>query len=135
MNEAFGQIRLHRDNWLVAHIVDDLGDYYYDIYERAIRSYGLDIQKPSWGSHISIVRGEEIPNLDYWDTLHEKDIAFKFNPFFRTNGKHVWLDIHCPSMFDIRRGLGLRARPEYSFHMTICSSKSNRELFIPMVLK
>lgn len=114
-----GELRLHRGWWLALHINDDLGSYYRHLFNQAARFQNIQIKAPKWGEHISIVRGEEPPHMWIWQSLHGKSFEFKYNTELQTNGKHVWLNVDCEPLKDIRKQLGLPRNPDYPLHLTV----------------
>lgn len=119
MRKSYGQLRLHREFWLVAHCCEELGRYYREGFNRANRFVGIKIGDTHWGPHISIVRNEEPQDKALWSLYHEQDIEFEYEPIYKTNGKHLWFDVQCDEMFKIRKRLGLEDRPFYNLHLTL----------------
>ena len=76
-------------------------------------------QKPLWGAHISIVRGEVAPNKEYWRKYENKKIAFEYDNNIKTNGLYWWLPIKCDFIGDLREELGLPRTPPQELHLTI----------------
>ena len=114
-----GEIRIHRDRWLVLHACKDLGKYYRSIYNYQNRFAGMPIRDSVWGPHISVCRGEEYENEIFWNILHTKQVDFWYEPIFKTEGKHVWFKANSPAIPFIREGLGLEPIPKYNFHLTV----------------
>jgi len=119
MRRIAGQLRLHREYWLVAHIDPELGRYYREGFNRANRFVGVKVGDTHWGPHVSIVRNEEPPRLALWNLYHERDIEFYYEPVYKTNGKHIWFDVICDEMMRIRERLGLKQPPFYNLHLTL----------------
>ncbi len=119
MFKSSGQIRIHREWWLVTHCCEDLAHYYVSVFNHANRFAGVKIGSTHWGPHISIVRNEEPFDKALWSLYHEQDIEFEYEPIYRTNGKHLWFDVKCDDMFRIRRRLGLDILPYYNLHLTL----------------
>lgn len=77
------------------------------------------IQRPAWGGHISLVRGEDPPaGREPWDALEGLELDFDYDGTIETDGKHFWLPIFCETAGNIREYLGLPREPEYPFHLT-----------------
>lgn len=119
MRKAWGQLRLHREFWLVIHPSDDLGRYYREGFNWHNRFNGLRLGDTKWGPHVSIVRNEIPPNIALWNLYHEQDIEFEYEPIYRTNGHHVWFNVCCDAALEIRRRLRLPRLPYYNLHLTI----------------
>ena len=119
MYKSIGQLRLHRDWWLVVHICPELGRYYRRGFNWWNRFAGGLVGDTKWGPHISVVRKEEPLYWKRWDSYHEIDIEFEYEAKYETDGKHLWLPISCERLLDIREELGLRRRPYYGLHATL----------------
>lgn len=94
----------------------DLSLYYCWFVQKRL---GIKLQRPIHGSHISIVRGEVIPNLNRWNAYQGQVIYFHYSNEIETNGKYWWLYVYSPCLVSIRHELGLDSQPEYDFHLTI----------------
>ncbi len=79
----------------------------------------IKLTKSVWGSHISVIRGEEPPNKQFWKKYQGKEIEFSYIPMTQTNGCHYWLPVSSSNIDDIRLELGLPAQPLAPFHLTI----------------
>lgn len=104
--------------WLIVETDKGIVDYYnYMIQKRC----GIKMLKPSWGSHISVVRGEKI-SQDYkhlWKAHNGKKIQFKYSNHVRFNHEYWWVDVQSEELLDMREALGLRRKPIFSFHITV----------------
>lgn len=139
-----GQIRVHRDWWLVVHLDPELGRYYRQGFNWHNRFAGLEIGDMKWGPHISFVRKEIPPNLHLWQPLHEVDVEVDIQPIYRTNGRHLWFNVVCNQLLDIRERLGLERHrvddpPFYGLHLTLGvlhrkSPDDQTELVMPWTL-
>lgn len=120
MRKSFAQLRLHREYWLVAHVCADLGRYYRHLFNLTTRTYGIAASNPSWGPHISIIRDEcPLANQCMWQAFHETQIEFEYGDTIKTEGRHIWVDVHCEEMHNIRELFGLPRDPIYPFHITV----------------
>ncbi len=73
-----------------------------------------------YGSHISIVKGEEPPRKDLWKKYHGVKVSFEYSNAINDNGKYWWLFVKCPFFEKIRKELGLPGIPPYfRFHLTV----------------
>lgn len=53
------------------------------------KKYGIELIKPAWGSHISIIQGEEAEiskNNKYWKKYEGKEIKIYYYPYPRYSG-------------------------------------------------
>ena len=82
---------------------------------------GIDIHKGSlWGAHITWNRGEEPPHKSLWSKYEGAAVEFRYSNYLRwDNGQHVWLDVYCTILNQIRIELGLEPLPQMSFHLTV----------------
>jgi hypothetical protein len=115
---------LASDNWWMTLLTcEELGRYYLEQCRYAYRFSSLRILRPAWGSHITIVRGEEPPDRALWQRIREKvetkELVFSYCPIIRTNGKHFWLDVELDEALDLRERLGLPRSPAYPLHLTV----------------
>ena len=123
------------DWWCIVRVDDEIARYYRWWINR--RWWGRTamqenwLSMPSWGTHISVVRGEE-PEDDrkhLWRKYHGVDLEFEYehrirqtNDFDRTrrytkDGDFFFVDAWCPRLDEIRAELGF---PTYhKFHITV----------------
>ena len=71
--------------WCILQINKDITAYYR---WQLKATYGIELCKPSWDAHISIIRGEKPkPHLMHlWKKYNNKTIEFEYQPFLRFNG-------------------------------------------------
>lgn len=100
---------------------EELARYYRYLFDR--RQYGLpprsEMQPPSWGSHITIVRDEKPTKPELWKNWQGKRVTFTYDSDVLGNDEYWWLRVHCEELLDIREALGLYRFPEFSLHLTI----------------
>lgn len=122
----------HRVNWwCVVNIDDEIARYYrwWLKFEKHIH-----LQPPSWGAHVSVVRGEK-PRPEFapmWKSHHRNKITLEYchgdireynsnrsdpRAKFVENDKYYVLEVKSPELLDIRAELGLRT--DVTFHLTI----------------
>lgn len=88
----------------------------------------VDLKMPSWGGHVSIIRGEKPPkHLDHlWKKYHNKRVKIRYRPWVRQSGdttggdrpSHFWfLEVDAPFLIDIRKEFGFPHN--WKLHMTI----------------
>lgn len=111
--------------WCVLETSDELADYYRWFLNR---QPGLKpIHAPTWGSHISVVRGEEPADevKDRWGMWDGSSVGFSYRHYPRLTGdttgdrpgKFWFLDVKCEALKEVRRNLRL---PTYwKFHLTV----------------
>lgn len=104
--------------WLVLMCEDELAKYYCTLFRREF-PWLPKLQRPVWGTHISIVRGEQIPNHEVWGLAANKFINFEYEPGVRDNGEYYWLKVYCDELCAIREAFGLKREPQFGLHLTI----------------
>ena len=111
--------------WCVIQVDNDLARYFRYWVDKQINPLGMKrmgLCEPSWGGHLSVVRGEK-PRKDlqsFWKKHHNQIVDFDYQfDVQRPHGKeHFWFsDVRCPKAATIREELGLKTF--YKFHMTI----------------
>lgn len=116
-----GYIKPIEDWWLILTCDPEIVRYYCWLARRS----AIDIEGGSrHGPHISVIKGEHPPNKNLWFKLKGNPITFEYSNQLRHNGYHVWLDVRCPELSQLREGLGLKPKPYHSFHFTIGRLKS-----------
>jgi hypothetical protein len=106
------------ENWLVVMCDDEIANYYRCLYRREF-PWLSKLQRPVWGCHISVVRGENIPNVQAWGFAANRIINFDYEPGVKTNGEYFWLTVHCDELLAIREVFGVRREPKFGLHLTI----------------
>jgi hypothetical protein len=106
------------DRWLILQCDEQLAAYYRALY-RQEWFYRPKLIRPVWGSHISVLRGEKIPNADLWGLGANSIIQFEYEPGVKSNGEYYWLTVHCEELKGVRLAYGLSPEPQFGFHLTI----------------
>lgn len=134
---ARGTMKSKTDWWVIIQLDRGITDYYrwwLDRYwwECDHQSVKRRYCEPSWGSHVSIGRGEVPKHQEKWKRLHGKRVNVEYSPLIRqtsesADGKdYFWfLDAHCPEFVEIRRELGLQWQRDgipFRGHITIARS-------------
>ena len=93
-----------------------------------------DWNVPLYPSHISVVRKEEIPNLDLWGKHEGEEVKFLYSPIVQMGKVYFWLNVFCKRLEEIRVELGLPVSSPYTrppegfqkcFHTTIANNKTH----------
>lgn len=109
---------IYHSRWVIAECPKDIMEYYWNW---IFKEKGIRLHKPRFGSHISIIRGDEEfdrkSNI-YWK-YHEEFTEFNYDNNLQTNGDYWWLPIHCSKFEMLRHELGLSKTPKFGFHLTI----------------
>ena len=88
------------------------------LYAWYLKTYGIDTETNNlWGSHISVIKGQEPKNKELWGKRNIYVDFWHTNIIRWDNNKHAWLDCSSPDMSAIRESLGLT--PKCFFHLTI----------------
>lgn len=126
--------------WCVLETDPELARYYRDWVRREYQLH--DLLEPSWGSHVSVTRGEEPVNKDRWAAYQGLRVEFEYVPYVRwtgdfqdTLGNNVpgrfwFLDCWSQPLSQIRKELGLPAF-DGKFHLTVAKRKFAENLSGP----
>lgn len=122
-----GQMKSKTDWWCVLNCDDGITDYYRWLTEK---QFGIKLCQPSWGAHVSIIRGEKPKeHLSHlWKKYDGKKVEFEYGVFQRYNGDtrivtshapgNFWfLDVHAPFLSNIRKELELPH--DWKLHLTL----------------
>lgn len=111
--------KMFKEGWVICSLECDITSYYSWFLEKI---HGIKLQRPAWGAHISIVRGENVKN-DVWSQIkekyHQKPLKFVYEVSPKTNGEHWWLKVTCEDFFLIRKELCLNPFPKFPYHLTL----------------
>jgi len=128
-NPYRGTMKKNIDWWLVVKTDPELVRYYsYQVKKNPVyfnETY-INILNPSWGSHISVVRGEE-PNdkfKQFWKKYDGHIINFTYSGLVKSSQNKFWfLDVWCDKLNEIRSELGLKIKYDngnlFHYHLTI----------------
>lgn len=120
-----GKMKSKTDWWCVLNTDDEITRYYRWWVKK---HYWIDLCQPSWGAHVSIIRGEKpTPDLMHlWKKYDGMKVEFKYSHVVRQSGdttgndrpdSYWFVDVDCPFLLDIRREL---KRPtDWKLHLTI----------------
>jgi hypothetical protein len=112
------------EKWLVLMCDDSISQYYRSLFYREYPWKGK-LTRPVWGTHISIIRGERIPNFQLWGLDTNKIIEFEYEGGVLDNNEYYWLKTKCPYLSDLRIKYGLTPEPRFGFHLTIGRTTEN----------
>lgn len=105
--------------WGYLECCPDLGRYYRQMarFRFGDGTY-LRLMRPAWGTHVTIIRREvPVTKIDL-NTWIGREIELTYSNLI-TNTKHVWLDVQCDEMLDLREKMGLPRLPEIPLHITV----------------
>lgn len=111
------------DRWLVLMCDDEISKYYRHLFTMQHPYLNSDhhgkLSRPVWGTHISVIRGEKIPNYHLWGLEKDKLVEFEYEPGVEDNGEYYWLKVKCDFLLEIRSKYGLPRYPRFGLHLTI----------------
>lgn len=128
LQKSLGKLRIFT-KWALLECDDEIGKMYRSLYSLEY-FYKPRIQKPLWGSHISIIRGETILDEGIKKELEDYTIEYYYLPRMGTNGVHFYLPVICPLLDSIRDLFGLN-KSFVDYHLSIGNIVSNSEYTIP----
>lgn len=114
---------------LVVEVDQGLSDYY-----RALIPKWMDVNRPRWPAHITVVRPhKEIPvALEFWGKYEGELVEFEYQNYLHSGKVYLWLNVFCKRLEEIRIELGLPVSSEFTrppagylkcFHCTIANLK------------
>lgn len=106
------------ERWLVLMCDDEISKYYRYMFNKEYPWKGK-LTRPVWGTHISVIRGEFIPNIKLWGLDANKIIEFEYDGGVIDNGEYYWLKAKCPYLSTLREKYGLSKEPRFGFHLTV----------------
>lgn len=106
------------EKWLVLMCDDAISQYYRCLWTREYPWRGK-LTRPVWGTHVSIIRGEYIPNMKLWGLDANKMVEFEYEGGIIDNGEYYWLKAKCPALSELREKYGLSREPKFGFHLTV----------------
>ena len=108
--------------WLIAKADNQISRYYAN---QLTREFGVRLDLPAWGSHVSIIRGvEPVQNRERWAYNNGSRYEMLYTPDVYTNGVHWWLNVKC-DVFDEHRTLYGLPEGKRHFHLTVGRTSEN----------
>jgi hypothetical protein len=111
------------EKWAVVMCDDEISKYYRHLFSKDYPYLNGErigkLTRPVWGTHISVIRGEFLPNIKLWRADENKIIEFDYEGGVIDNGEYYWLKVTCPYLSDLREKYGLPRLPKFGFHLTI----------------
>lgn len=125
LQKSSGKLKIFT-KWSLLECDDQIGLMYRSLYKLEY-FYREKIQKPLWGSHISIIRGETILDENIKRNLVDLSIEFFYIPEMQTNGCHFYLPVICPVLDDIRELFGL-GPSVVNYHLSVGNLKHDSSI-------
>ena len=104
--------------WLVMMVDDEICKYYSSLFYKEFPWNGK-LNRPIFGAHISVIRGERLPNYELWKLDDNKIVEFEYESGVRDNGEYYWLNVKCNYLGDLREKYGLSRNPNFGLHLTV----------------
>lgn len=102
--------------WLILKTDKGILDYYQS---QIKQHFDVGFEKTVWGSHISVVRGDNPPKKEAWGKYKNEKIKFTYtNQVYRAHW-FFCIDAYSERLEEIRMELGLPKLPKFGFHLTI----------------
>lgn len=108
--------------WLIIDIDPELGRYLRAEYALS-RYRTVQPQPPLWGTHVSVIRGEEPPDKSAWKKFDGQRVEVRYEWDVTETKEYLWLPVVCPAANAIRVELGLPADPTPAMHLTFGNTK------------
>lgn len=80
---------------------------------------GIELQRPKYGPHVTIVSGEKPPTVENWGWMQGIWFDVYLDQDLRSSGHHWWVRAHAPEFILARQKLGLAPYMPISFHLTL----------------
>lgn len=109
--------------WLIIDCDPELGRFLRHLYTLATYRTRA-IQAPLWGTHISVIRGEQPPNQTEWGRLQGAEVQFDCEPQVQETDGYLWVAVVCEQALEQRELLGLPREPQPPLHLTIGNLRS-----------
>lgn len=108
--------------WLILDCDPELGRLMRHFYRQS-RCNTVTPQPPLWGTHVSVIRGEEPSHLTHWKRLAGVEVEIEYAPDVRQTYDYLWVPAWCPAALEHRAELGLPAEPDLPLHLTFGNLK------------
>ena len=110
--------KTHKSRTLIVDFARDNFDLYYQWFLKKQFGDWMEIQRPMFGKHVTVVRGDE-PGFkaDAWGKYEGEKIKVLVSPCLNRNYAFWVLPVESDDLLDIRRELKLRNF--HNFHLTI----------------
>lgn len=116
-----GTMKSAKPYWLVLQLPYELVKYYQYFIRTDLH---VDVKDPQWGAHVSIVRGEEPPNPEFWKKYDGMKVKIRFKPEVvcikdkKKDGNYFVIEFVNDFFSSIRTELGLPSK-YFMYHVTV----------------
>lgn len=109
----------NEEQTIVANVSNDMSHYYSNF---LFKEYGLLLEPPPFGSHVTINNGIELIqdlelHMPYLKELNGKKIKIQYEPIIKRHWEFFVVKVYSDDFNEIRKRLGLSVKE--SFHITI----------------
>lgn len=110
------------EHWAIIRLEQGISDYYRYQFEK---KYGIQLVKPSWEPHISVLKGyPEINKSVPWGWRNGEEIEVHYGHEIFWNKAHVWINTYTPAIDELRHHYGV-VNARDNGHMTIGKFKNH----------
>ncbi len=110
------------DGWLIIQCEPDVGRYFRHL-RMLERPSSPTLSDPLWGAHVSIVRGEALPDPKAWNDREGCAVEFEYRYPAQEIGEYTFFPVICEDALDYRERLGLPREPQWPLHLTFGNFK------------
>ena len=110
------------DGWLIIQCEADVGRYLRQL-RMLERRASPPLSDPLWGPHVSIVRGEVLPDPAAWNDREGRIVEFEYAYPPQEIGEYALFPVICEAALDYRERLGLPREPQWALHLTFGNFK------------
>lgn len=103
--------------WVILDSDPELGRLLRHLYQQA-RFRTVTPQPPLWGTHVSVIRGEEPPDKTLWKRRDGERVEMQYEFEVQETRGYLWVPVWCLPANELRLELGLSADPTPSMHLT-----------------
>lgn len=115
VHSVVGTLRYVGD-WLLLQVDDEIARYYA---AQIQKRFDIPLHwRSKWGAHVSVIRGETLPNPERWGWDDGRKVKIDYTHQIYSNADHWWLNVRCDELADIRSSYGLPTNKRF-FHLTI----------------
>ncbi len=105
--------------WVVLDTCNELSRLFRERWNWEYRFTNNKLLRPSWDSHVTVVRDERPQYEQFWDRHAGRDIGFEYDNRILGTGEYFWVEVYSEALHDLREELGLARMPEIPFHISI----------------
>lgn len=108
--------------WLILDCDPELGRLLRHFYRKS-RCNTVMPQPPLWGTHVSVIHGDEPPDKAHWKRLAGLEVEVEYALDVQVTHDYLWVPAWCPLALEHRAELGLPPEPDPPLHLTFGNLK------------